>query len=305
MRRTSSIETVFPEGQDRIQHMRGRARDLWTGDALSDSRVLSEDEVRIQSSDDRIIMAAEIDGLDAETTSRLVGLRAGGQLRGANADLNPGMKEGGTPLHLLLDDMAVATLVAGWVWSQWWDPANGEMESRHKMEGVCIGFHPGSDALTDDGRPRVAIQNYGDVPPMGNPSDPIGWHAEIPDPSIVSSMRSRFLDVWKTQDGLHVEAGFQDSGTVPGGGRRAVHEYRVHLTADPETLEITSLTADPRILPYKECPAAVHNVQKLVGTRLPELRSNVVQHLKGTLGCTHLNDVLRGLADANYLLKAL
>ncbi len=55
----------------------------------------------------------------------------------------------------------------------------------------------------------------------------------------------------------------------------------------------------------RECPGAARNVGRLVGTPVAALRENVLEMLPGTLGCTHLNDVLRALADVPKLAEAL
>jgi hypothetical protein len=68
---------------------------------------------------------------------------------------------------------------------------------------------------------------------------------------------------------------------------------------------LTSVWADPRILPYAECPLAAPNVDRLVGTPLAELREVVLERLKGVAGCTHLNDALRALAEVPRLVASL
>jgi hypothetical protein len=98
---------------------------------------------------------------------------------------------------------------------------------------------------------------------------------------------------------------FQDSATVPSGGRVAVHEYEVHLRAAPGTFEVLELEAVPRVLPFGECPAAVTRIGQLVGTPLGDLRDEVLARLKTTEGCTHLNDQLRALAEVPALVAHL
>ena len=84
-----------------------------------------------------------------------------------------------------------------------------------------------------------------------------------------------------------------------------MHQYTVRATADLATQQLTFLDATPGNLPYDECPLAVGNVGRLVGTPLAELRGAVAGELKGTAGCTHLNDALRSLADVPVLLREL
>jgi hypothetical protein len=70
-------------------------------------------------------------------------------------------------------------------------------------------------------------------------------------------------------------------------------------------LVVTDLVATPRVLPYPECPGAAPNVTWLLGQPLPELRTKVLEILRGTNCCTHLNDALRALADVAALLPAV
>jgi hypothetical protein len=84
-----------------------------------------------------------------------------------------------------------------------------------------------------------------------------------------------------------------------------VHEYVVHATAERDTGELLSLRAEPRILPYRECPSAPDNIGRLIGVPIGELRERVIERLPGNLGCTHLNDVLRSLAEVPVLAKQL
>jgi hypothetical protein len=43
----------------------------------------------------------------------------------------------------------------------------------------------------------------------------------------------------------------------------------------------------------------------MIGTRLSEMRQQVLEKLRATSGCTHLNDALRALAEGPQLLAAL
>jgi DUF2889 family protein len=81
-----------------------------------------------------------------------------------------------------------------------------------------------------------------------------------------------------------------------------VHEYRLNLTADPTSLRVLSVEAEPRVLPFVECTTAPANLRRLIGAPLPELRDRVLAELRGTAGCTHLNDALRALAEVPALL---
>ncbi len=319
-RRTSSLDMSWPDGEyGTPMRVEGRARDILTPLAGGDARLMTEDLLLSVIDSERTII--EI----AATPPRpgiegLVGVRGGGYLRQALADVLPGERRAGTPLSLLIDDLSGGSLVAGWAWSQWrddWLPreyASGDKEEarrmRHeRMHSICIGFRPGSSALDDL---YGKYQNSTPVPGLANPQDPQGWHP-MPEYATPSLRRARRIDVWRdhfkdepTRGGLiHIDAMFQDSATTPHGGRTAIHEYCVRATADPQTLTLTSLVADPRTLPYPECPSAVGNVGRLVGTPLADLRHEVLDKLRRVDGCTHLNDVLRALAEVPVLVGYL
>ncbi|MEV0695427.1 DUF2889 domain-containing protein, partial [Streptomyces sp. NPDC050388] len=138
----------------------------------------------------------------------------------------------------------------------------------------------------------------------GRPPPPRGGAPNRAGPTQRYFRRARRIDVTPGEV-IGVDAMFQDSATVPEGGRRAVHEYRLHATAHARTGALLTLRAEPRILPYDECPLAVLNLDRLLGTPLADLRTTVPRVLRGTAGCTHLNDALRALAEVPALVAAL
>ena len=116
--------------------------------------------------------------------------------------------------------------------------------------------------------------------------------------------RARRIDL-TLGDMVHIDCAFQDSASRPDGTRTALHEYRLTVTADPESLRVIAITAQPRVLPFPECPAATRNLTRLLGAPLIDLRERVLEELKGTAGCTHLNDAVRALAASPSLLQHL
>ena len=102
-----------------------------------------------------------------------------------------------------------------------------------------------------------------------------------------------------------VDAFFQDSSTLPEGGRQSIHEYTLTAQADLDTGTVRAVTPVPRVLPYRECPLAVGNTGALAGLPMGELRGAVLEQLRGPLGCTHLNDMLRALAAVPALARQL
>jgi hypothetical protein len=142
------------------------------------------------------------------------------------------------------------------------------------------------------------------VPELINPQDPLGWH-ELAQQDGVAFRRARRIDVSRDDALVRIDVGFQDSALAPTGGRMAVHEYSVSATADLCAGVLVSLTPRAHILPFGECPGALKNAHLVLGKRLECMREEVLEALPGVLGCTHLNDVFRSLADAPRLLEAL
>jgi hypothetical protein len=305
VRRTSTILMTWPDGILSGLQLEGRCRDL-----LTDSRgapvVLREDEMTAIASLDRTIESISsrpsIDALDA-----IVGARAGGKLRGALDQAVPDLRQAGAPLYLLLDDLAGASLIAGFAWFRWRDqlPELQELRGRipvRTMEGVCSGFRPGASSLRADGTQSEIPQKIAVVPPLADVDDPLGWH-DLGTPPDLAMRRARRVDVWPDGDDLRIDAMFRDSCWEPDGTEVAVHEYQIDATASGGRL--TSVIATPRVLPYDECPGAAPNAARLVGVPLDHLRTEVLARLRATDCCTHLNDALRSLAEVPTLARSL
>jgi len=303
VRRTSSLDTTWPGGREGDLHIEGRCRDLITGDALDNARIAREDTMRAHLGWDRVIHKIENDRVDL---SPLLGARGGGHLRAVLDEHIHVERVNGTPLYLLLDDISGVSLVSGWSWSRWdtdWmnQSSFGNPEERSAMmANICTGFAPGSSALSADHGP----QNNPQVLPLARPDDDFSWHA-LPAANGAGFRRARRIDVWREGDSLIMDVGFQDSASDPNLERVAIHEYRVTGRADARTGVLEEIAATPHVLPFPECPGAVANIQLLLGTPLQEMRTKVIDTLPGTLGCTHLNDLLRGLAEVPVLVSFL
>ncbi len=312
IRRTTSIDSHWPDGQGEPWVMQGRARDFLTpfGDAPPD--VLATGQFRILASPRREILAISAEP-DHPHLQQLVGVRAGGASRATLAEKLGDVA--GTPLYQLLDDFAGASLVAGWIWSRWTDDwatraANAQAASASaggrgsSMADICTGFAAGASSLLPDGAPDTVGQSSAEVGPLEHPDDPLGWHP-MPFQQGPQKRRARRIDLWREGGLIKVDAGFQDSGSNPDGGRTAVHEYRVHAEIDAATGILVALQALPLILPYRECPGAAVRATRMIGSKVEDFRSLVPEALASAMGCTHLNDVLRGLADVPLLARLL
>ncbi len=312
VRRTTSIDVEWTDGPEGDRILHGRARDVLTP-AAGETAVLDEAWMTAGVDPERTITALAASPT-SEPLAGLVGQRGGGHLRVAMTRLIPELIASAAPLYLLLDDISGTSLISTWAWwvwhPEWLEQRRQELtgdqmdQYRTSRANVCWGFKPGHSSM-DVERP-AELPGATEGGELRNPADPDGWH-EFPALSGVSMRRARRIEVWR--DGgsglFHVESAFQDSAPRPDGTRAALHEYGLSATLDPDGLRLLTLTIEPRVLPFHECPGAMANAMKLVGTPLPEIRDAVLDQLRGPAGCTHLNDALRALGEVPELLRRL
>ncbi len=311
VRRTSSLQSVWRVGYEESYRVVGRARDLSTG-ADDEVLILGEDAVEATVELDGRILALTGNAAD-RGLERFMGLRSGGELRKALAAEMPEEERQETRLHRLLDDLAGAVFMSVAAWYAWEGGIEGHAERTNALsrgsrpvEGVCLSYVPGSPAMTDDGRGIDENADHPLAPPPIPSDDPYGFHVlvETDDPN---QWRLRRTDLWREADDIVVDAWFQDSSGVQGvAGRRVIfHEYGLVARFDSASLELRSISVTPYVLPYVTCHAAPATAQVLVGRNAGELRRQVLAQLRGTAGCTHLNDMLRALQDITGLSALL
>jgi hypothetical protein len=297
----------WPAGLGTELHLKGRARDLQTP-FTGEPTVVRNADLYAVTGRERDIQSIEAEPAPAGL-QRLLGCRAGGNLRRAIAEELPDEAARGTPLHLLLDDMAGSTLIAGFVYFRWAEQfpdfherlANGP---KRVMRDICSGFRDGASSILDDGSLSYLPQNTAHPASLVDQADPLGWH-ELDDHPEIAMRRARRIDVWDEDGRLQIDAMFRDSCWDPDGQESVVHEYQLFGEADRATGVLLSVTANPRVLPYLECPGAAPNASWMAGTELRAMRTEVLDRLRNTDCCTHLNDGLRSLAEVPVLAAAL
>src|SRR5215469_2238556 len=234
VRRTSTMIMFWPGGFGDELHLKGRARDLFTP-ASGEPSVIAASDLHAVTGRARDVVRIESDPANADL-QRLVGCRAGGNLRSAIAQELTGEYEAGTPLLLLIDDIAGATLISGFTYFRWADVVPGMRERlgsgpQSDMRGICSGFRDGSSALFPNGALRGVSSNTPVAPSLDDKTDPLGWH-ELDDPPQICMRRARRMDVWHDGDCIEFDTMFRDSCWIPEGDEVVLHEYEILGTAD-------------------------------------------------------------------------
>ncbi|MCD4533019.1 DUF2889 domain-containing protein [Nocardioides sp. cx-169] len=305
IRRTSTIDASWPGGIGADTVLEGRARDLVTTSG-AEAEVLAEASLAITVRTDRTI------GSVASTPARpelagLVGAPTGRGYRARLAETAPAEVAASSPLHLLLDDVPGAALVSGVAHRRWHDPdellVHGHLPGTRVVRGLCTGFQDGSSGLAPDGTSNPSYRTSR-VQPVDALADELAWH-RLPALPGMTMRRARRLDVRVEGGSILMDAFFQDSCMVPDGGRKAVHEYTLTAVADLADGTLRELAPVARVLPHHECPLAIGHAEGVVGLPLAQLRPRVLKQLRSTAGCTHLNDLIRSLADVPTLVERL
>lgn len=130
-----------------------------------------------------------------------------------------------------------------------------------------------------------------------------------PAPRELLHLRDIALRGWQREDGLFdIEAHLRDTkaydfenddrGMMPAG--EPLHGMWIRLTINEE-MEILACEAASDHTPYALCPAAAPNFAGLAGLRIgPGFNRAVNERVGGTLGCTHLREVLGQMATVAY-----
>ncbi len=226
----------------------------------------------------------------------------------------------GTPAGLLLDDLPGVVLIAPYMHLR--DMAlrgeppgkNIPPEAVSMLADVCAGWRAGGTAMDSVARgDGIPLQDCPPAEPLEAPDDAGAWHAIAPLESGRMRRRRR-LDVGITPgpsptsvepSAVVVDAMFRDSHGEPDGTEVVLHEYSLTVEVSRSDSSILEVQPVARVLPFPECPLAIAYVAELKGKSVGELRELVPAMLRGTKGCTHLNDLLRVLADVPRLASSL
>jgi len=286
-----------PDGWSGDLLLVGRARDLRT--TTSGTEELATAAVEVRADATRVLRELRttpaVDGIDA-----LVGTPVASGFRGRVDAAAPDHAEARTPLYLLLDDLPVAALVSGYAMQRTGEIGRVPAAAYTYNVDQCAGWRAGGTLMVVLSEKGAVPMTIGPVAPdLQPPDDELAWHHFGPLPPN-GMRRRRRLDV-VVGHVLEIDAMFRDSYMGPDGIETIVHEYSFTGTVDPETLQVLDARARPRVLPYVECPDAASSGGLLAGMSVADLRRRVRQEFTGVSTCTHLNDLLRSLADVGAL----
>lgn len=331
VRRTTHLEMRWVDGSLVIT---GAARDVLGSsghrDMLQSASVSAE--VGPGKSLQRLELHPDHDGLEMLLGSTVAsGFRA--QVREKCPDLS------GTPSGLLLDDLPGAVLIAPYLHLR--DMAlDGEPPGRSippealsMLADVCAGWQKDGLAMNSVASGNgIPLQDCPPAEPLETGDDPGGWHqmarlepgtmrrqrridvkiAHGPPATLAGAATTEGSTTGATRGSsatldpvIAVDAMFRDSHGEPDGTEAVLHEYTLAVLVSYGDGRILDIRPVPRVLPFPECPAAVAYAMELKGEPIGELRQAVAAALRGTRGCTHLNDLLRVLGDIRHLVTAL
>jgi len=312
IRRTAHINVTWPGGDGTPMRLRSRGRDLLTPSS-GDPQQIALDEMDMEVDEQKIVFVEVRPA--REGVEALVGRHSSRRFRSSLDAVLPGDRAAGSPLYFMFDDVAIVSRIAGIAWSQHRPPVlPQDAEDSEELSAVrerirrgpvlCSGLRPrGYNAISFE--KKIAWPHYfrfaGD---LANPQDPWAWH-ELHRAPEVCFRRRRRVDIWRETDSIEVDAHYRDSVWGDQHAELSLHEYSLRATFNPKSRTLLSVAVTPRVLPFPECPSASQHATNLIGTSVDDFRTNVDQRLNGLECCTHLNDMLRGLAQVPTLARLL
>jgi Protein of unknown function (DUF2889) len=324
LRRTMHVD-VGPAAawavKGRELELAGAARDVRaerSGDSKTTTGVVPERgmvlerEARIAAKFDsnRVLVALEIEP-DSPWAETMVGQRAGSGFRRFLEETTPDGPETSL-VRQLLEDLPAAALISGYSSLRLARRLGGSPAALtpptvlDRMTDMCSGWRGGGVAVLSVAAGKgVPVQDTPEAPDLAQ-QDPDAWH-RIPVLEADWMRRRRLVDVrFDVSGDADIWAMFRDTVGEPDGSERVLHEYSVsaRVVRSEDGLVLDSITADPRVLPFVECPAAAAEVVALEGMLLRDLPRRVPEALFSVASCTHLNDLLRNIGGIAPVLEA-
>jgi hypothetical protein len=254
---------------------------------------------------DRTLTSLSLDPDQDDRFDLLIGRVVGRGFRAAVDEVS----ESGTLASVLLSELPVAALLSGYAslyTGEFPDRIPDAMLAGFPVD-ICAGWAAPASFMVQIRTERVMPTPAGPLAPVLEAGE---WHP-MPTLAVGSMRRQRLIE----RSGPDVWAMFRDTHARPDGQVAVLHEYTLTATlADAPAgpggggegggSVVVSCQATPRVLPWAECPGASASAARLVGRRVSELRAMVKEEMVGTSTCTHLNDLLSSLAQADRLVES-
>ena len=282
-------------------YLNGRARDLWTA---ADGTVTELGSATLSATIEliaRVVRHVEVTPPVA-AMSRLAGAPAMSGFRAAADKVAPELRKARDLRYTLLDDVPVATLISGHALSASNLLGDVAKSGYLPVADQCAGFATGGLLLTSFEAGDPVIVTGPEAPDLDHGDDPWAWHRVAALPRHAMRRRRR-IDVYQESAGrVRIDAMFRDTYVRSDGVETIIHEYTLAAVVDTDSGVIAESVATPRVLPWQECPGAVASARRIADMTLSDLHFRVRQELFGTSTCTHLNDLLRSVADVAALI---
>ena len=311
VRRTSSL-AIEPAGEwDNGTVVAGIAQDSVAGHADGTVTVL-----RIASVTATLDIGSRLTSvggdLPAEVAAVLIGRSPVSGFRKELTRLAAAGLDPGSPQAAILDDLPTVRLISGYARLIELPPPVAGGRAAAPVLNVCRGWAADSTASRRTAAGQSVITGTPPAPRfaelLGEAADgPLsGTAANVaePPPRPRSMRRLRVLDVVRVGPDLEVYQYFRDSHIDAGGAEGSLHEYVMTARLTAADLVLREISVEPRALPFPECRLAAPNAHLLIGVPAAGIEGSVRSALGGTMGCTHLNDVLRFLRFAASLAAA-
>lgn len=302
VQRTSSVDMTRDPGSLDPVFLHGHARDLYTA---PDSTTTVLGTAAVEATVELVARVMQHLAIQPPVAGlHLVGAPAMSGFRNAVDKAAPELRMRRDLRYTLLDDLPVATLISGHALSASGVLGKASTTGYMPVADQCAGFVTGGLLMSSFARDEPTVGTGPVAPELRDPADPLSWH-DMADLPVHGMRRQRRLDVWRSGRDVLVDAMFRDTYVRADGVVTVIHEYTLEAAVDPGSGVIVRAEATPRVLPWQECPGAVASARRIAGMRLDELHARVRNELHGTTTCTHLNDLLRSVADTAALIPAL
>ncbi|MCV7205612.1 DUF2889 domain-containing protein [Mycolicibacterium peregrinum] len=301
-RRTSSIDMTRDDGALDPVYLNGRARDVWTDDAGAVTEIGSAGLSATIELVARVVRHVEV-APPVAAVAHLAGAPAMSGFRAAADRAAPELRQARDLRYTLLDDVPVATLISGHALSASGLLGDAGRSGYLPVADQCAGFATGGLLMTSFEAGDPVVVTGPEAPDLDHTDDPHAWHQVSRLPRF-GMRRRRRIDVFEVApERIGIDAMFRDTYVRGDDVETIIHEYTLTATVDATGVIVDS-QATPRVLPWQECPGAVASAERITGMTLSELHFRVRQELHGTSTCTHLNDLLRSVADVEALIES-